>query len=108
MTINATGTWDKAGPYSPGDVITGTISGDDVHTVTTIVNETFGPVIVPVKAEDSDTATVTFDAKTVAVPVTTTTKDSVVIDTSVPIVDNGPNPKKWVVSANKLSITATA
>lgn len=107
MTFNVVATWDKTN-YAPGDIMTGTISGDDVHTITTIVDETVGPVIVPVKSEDGDTWSVTLDSKTIPVPHTTTTHDSVVIDTSVPIVDNGPNPLHWVVSANKLSITATA
>jgi hypothetical protein len=101
--FSVTGAWDKAS-YMAGQTITGTISGGDVLTTTTTAN--VGPVTVPVVAADGTQSTVSFPV--VPVTVTTTTPESVVIDTTRAIVDNGVPPRVWVVSANKLSITATA
>lgn len=101
--FNVTGAWDKPS-YAAGDTITGTISGGDVQTTTT--SETVGPVTVPIVAADGATSTVEFSPVTVTK--TTATPESVTIDTTRPIVDNGANPRTWVVSANLLSITATA
>lgn len=95
--------WDKTA-YNNGDVITGSISGSDVQTV--VAQSSAGPVVVPLVAADGAKSTITIPS--VPVTVTTVTPESTVIDTSVPIVDNGPNPRQWTVSANKLSITATA
>jgi hypothetical protein len=101
--FSVTAAWDKTS-YNQGDTITGTISGSDVLTTTTTT--TVGPVSVPVVAADGAKFKVSLPA--VPVTVTTTTPESVTIDTTQPIVDSGPTPRTWVVSANKLSITATA
>jgi len=98
-----TAAWNQAS-YVAGQTIVGTISGGDV--LTTTVNVNAGPVTIPVVAADGATSTVTLG--TVPVAVTTTTPESVVIDTSRPIVDSGSPARTWVVSANKLSISATA
>ena len=105
--FSVTAKWDKTS-YNSGDTITGTISGGDVLTTTTTTTTTVGPVTVPVVAADGAKSTVGLPAVPVTVTTTTTTPESVVIDTTVPIIDNGTPPRTWVVSANKLSITATA
>jgi len=106
-TFSVTASFDKAS-YNAGDLITGTITGGDVLTSTTTTQQTVGPVTIPVVAADGAQSTVSVPAVQVAVTSTTSTPESVVIDTTRAIVDNGPNPRNWVVSANKLSITATA
>ena len=95
--------WDKAS-YASGDTVTGTISGQDVQTTTS--ESTVGPLVVPLVSADGAKSTITFPA--VPVTITTVLPESVTIDTSLPIVDNGPNPRTWVVSADKLSISASA
>jgi hypothetical protein len=105
--FNVTATW-SAGSYTTGQTITGTISGGDVLTKTTTTTETVGPVSVPVVAADGAQSTVSLPAVPVTVTATTATPESVVIDTTRPIVDSGATPRTWVVSANGLSITATA
>ena len=101
--FNVTAAWDKTS-YVAGDIITGNISGNDVQT--TVSQQTVGPVAIPVVAADGAQSSVSLPATTVTV--TTTTPQSVTIDTSRPIVDTSATPRTWVVSANKLSITATA
>ena len=105
--FNVTAAWDKAS-YTAGQTITGTISGADVLTSTTSVVENVGPVTIPIVAADGATSTVSVPAVAVTVTSTTTTPESVVIDASRPVVDSGVPPRVWVVSANKLSITAVA
>lgn len=105
--FSVTAAWDKAS-YNSGDVITGTISGNDVLTQTTTTQQVVGPVVIPLVAADGAQSTVTLPAVQVAVTAIASTPESVVIDTSRPIVDSGPNPRNWVASANKLSISATA
>jgi len=106
-TFSVTGSFDKAS-YSPGNTITGTISGGDVLTVTTTTQINVGPVTVPIQAADGAKFQVVFPVVTVSNTVTTSTPESVVIDTTLPIVDNGPSPRAWTVSADKLHITAIA
>jgi hypothetical protein len=98
--FNVVGTWDKAS-YNPGDTITGTISGNDVQTTTTPVQEIVG---VSLLAANGATTTYTFPPVTVNTVVAT--PESVVIDTTQPIVDSSGHT--WQVSPNKLSITRTA
>jgi len=99
-----TASWDKPGGYQAGQTITGTIAGNDVLTTTSVVNA--GPVTVPIVAADGATSTVSLPS--VPVTIITTTPESVVIDTTKPIVDSGTPPRTWVVAANKLSISAAA
>lgn len=63
---------------------------------------------IPIVAADGAQSTVTLPTVQGTVTTTTTSPESVLIDTTRPIVDNGPNPRNWVVSADRLSITATA
>jgi hypothetical protein len=100
-------TWNQVS-YTAGQTITGTISGGDVQTTTTVSTVNAGPVTVPVVAADGVQSTVTFPVVPVSVTTTTTTPESVVIDTTRPIVDSGVPPRVWTVSADKLHITATA
>jgi hypothetical protein len=106
-TFNVTASWDKTS-YTSGQTITGTIAGSDVLTTTTTTTGQAGPVSVPLVAADGATTTANFPAVPVTITTTTTTPESVTIDTTKAIVDNGPTPRTWTVSANKLSITATA
>lgn len=101
--FNVTAAYDKAS-YNTGDTITVTISGGDVLTQT--VSSQVGPLTIPIVAADGATSVVSVP-QTLA-SVTTTTPESVVIDTSKPIVDTSPTPRTWTVASNKLSITATA
>ena len=102
-TFNVTAAYDQQS-YTAGQTITVTISGNDVETQT--LTGQIGPLAIPVVAADGATATVSLPQTTVTV--TTATPESVVIDTTRPIVDTSPTPRTWTVSANKLSITATA
>lgn len=101
--FNVTAAYDKPS-YTGGEIITVTISGNDVFTQT--VTGQVGPITIPVVAADGAQSTVTIGQTTASV--VTSTPESVVIDTSRPIVDTSPTPRVWVVSASKLSITATA
>lgn len=105
--FSVTAAWNQAS-YTTGQTIAGTISGGDVLTSTTTTQATAGPVTVPVVAADGAQSTVSFPAVQVTVTSTAATPESVVIDTTRPIVDNGTPPRTWTVSANLLSITATA
>lgn len=102
-TFNVTGAYDKPS-YNQGDTITVTISGGDVLTQTS--QSQIGPLTVPVVAADGATSTVSLPQTTATI--TTATPESVTIDTTRPVVDTSPTPRTWTVSANKLSITATA
>ncbi len=99
--FNVTGSWDKAS-YNGGDTITGAISGSAVKSTTT--NSTVGPVTVPLVAADGSKTTITFPA--VPAVITTVQSESVVIDTSQPIVDNGPLKLAFTATADKLHMTA--
>lgn len=101
--FNVTAAYDKPS-YVGGDVIKVTISGNDVQTVVT--QSQIGPLDIPLKAADGATTTVHVPAEQATI--TTATPQSVVIDTSQPIVDSSSAPRVWTVSADKLSITATA
>jgi hypothetical protein len=101
--FNVTAAYDQSS-YTSGQTITVTISGNDVETQT--LTGQIGPLTIPVVAADGATATVSLPQTTVTV--TTATPESVVIDTTRPIVDTSPTPRTWTVSSNKLSITAIA
>lgn len=102
-TFNVTASYDKTS-YNQGDTIKVTISGGDV--LTTTVTGQAGPLVIPVVAANGSVSSITLGS--VPVTLTVVTPESVVIDTSKPIVDTSPTPRTWVVSADKLSITATA
>jgi hypothetical protein len=105
--FSVTAAWNQTS-YTAGQTITATISGGDVLTTTTTSAVNVGPITIPVIAADGAQSTVTLPAVPVTVTNTVATPESVVIDTSRAIVDSGTPPRTWVVSANKLSITATA
>ena len=101
--FNVTASYDKPS-YTQGQTITVTIAGGDVQTVTT--QSQIGPLTIPLLAADGATSTISVPAEQATV--TTTTPESVVIDTTKPIVDTSPTPRTWTVAANKLSISAIA
>lgn len=105
--FSVTAAWNQAS-YTTGQTMTATISGNDVLTQTTTTQTTVGPITVPIVAANGAQSTVSLPAVPVTVTTTATTPESVVIDTTRPIVDNGATPRKWVVAANGLSISATA
>lgn len=102
-TFNVVANYDKPS-YVGGQVITINISGNDV--VTNIVTSQIGPLTIPIIANNGVKTTIT--APAIQATVTTVSNSSVVIDTSLPIVDSSPSPRVWSVSANKLSLTAVA
>jgi hypothetical protein len=101
--FNVVGTYN-ATSYVAGQTITVTISGNDVLSTTTVGQ--IGPIGIPLVAADNATSVLNIPLTTVSV--VTSTPESVVIDTTKPIVDTSPTPRTWVVAANKLSISATA
>ena len=101
--FNVTANYDQSS-YTGGQTITVTISGGDVQSVVT--QSQIGPITIPLVAQDGAKTTINVPAEQATV--TTVTPESVVIDTTQPIVDTSPTPRTWTVSANKLSITATA
>lgn len=101
--FNVVGAYDKAS-YLQGDTITVTISGNDVLTQQS--QSQVGPVTIPIVAADGAQSTITMPAEMATL--TSVTPESVVIDTTRPIVDTSPMPRIWAVSTNKLSISATA
>jgi hypothetical protein len=106
-TFNVTASW-SAGSYTAGQTITGTISGSASATTTTTTTANAGPVTIPVVSADGSQSAVTIAAVPVTTTTTSTTTEAVVIDTTRAIVDSGSPARAWTVSANKLSITATA
>ena len=102
-TWNVSAAYDKPS-YVGGDTIKVTISGNDVLTTTT--TSQIGPLTIPLVAADGAKTTINVPAEQATV--TVTTPESVTIDTSVAIVDTSPTPRVWTISADKLSITATA
>lgn len=102
--FNVTGAWDKPAGYVGGDKMTGKISGGAVKTVVTQVMA--GPIVIPLIDAAGDKSTLTMPA--VPMTITTTLPESVTIDTSLPIVDNGPKPLVWTVGTDKLTFSATA
>lgn len=109
-TFNVTAAWSQPS-YTAGQTMTGTISGTNTHTTDgTTTHQTAGPVVIPVSATPSGAqTTVTLAGVDVATTTPgTTTTEQVLIDTTRPIVDNGPNPRTWTVSADRKSITAVA
>src|SRR6266404_5132330 len=101
--FSVTAAYDKPS-YNKGDTITVTISGNDI--LTTITTVQIGPLTIPVVAADGAVSTVTLP-QTIATQ-TVATPESVVIDTTTPIVDTSPTPHIWIVSANKLSASTIA
>jgi len=104
-TFNVTAAWNQES-YATGQTAIVTISGEDVVTQTATLETTIGPLTIPVIASDGATSDVIVAAIKALVVTTTATSESVVIDTSRPIVDSGSNPRVWQVSADKLSISA--
>jgi hypothetical protein len=102
--FNVTASYDKPS-YVGGDTITITISGDDVVTETT--QSMIGPLVIPL-VNPSNGSTSIINVPSEIATVTTTTSESVVIDTSQPIVDSSATPRVWTVSGNKLFITSIA
>jgi len=102
--FNVTAAFDKPAGYNAGDTMKCSISGSDVSTVTTIVKA--GPITIPLVAADGAKSSVTVPA--VNVTITAATPQSVVIDPSAPVIDNGTPPRTWVRSADGLSVSAVA
>lgn len=109
-TFNVQASWDKAS-YTAGETITGTLSGTNHHVEdASTVQVTVGPVDVPVVTSPTG-ALGTAHFPSLTFPVTTPGAESdepVLIDTSRSVVDSGPNPRVWVVSADRRSISAVA
>jgi len=101
FNVTATPSWDPATPVDPGTVLTVTIAGDDVHTVTETQQLT---VTLTIAVADD---LVTTETLTVPLPVakTTSTHESVVIAT---VTDDDPTTRAWTVDPGGLSATATA
>jgi len=102
--FNVTAEYDQPS-YIGGETIKVTISGEDVVTETQ--DSQIGPLTIPIINP------VTGAKTTISVPVehatiTVTTEESVIIDVSEPIVDDSPQPRTWVVSNDKLSISSVA
>ena len=102
--FNVTAAFDKPNGYNAGDKMTCAISGAAVQTTTTTAQA--GPLTIPLLAADGSKSTIQVPA--VPVTVTKATPESVVIDPSVAIVDNGVPPRVWVRSADGLSVSAVA
>lgn len=105
--FNVTAAWSAAS-YKTGDNMVATISGADVLTQTTISTQNVGPVTVPIVAADGAKSTVVLPAVPVTVTTTVTLPESVVIDHTLPIVDSGPSPRTWTISADGRSINGKA
>lgn len=105
--FSVTAAWNQPS-YTTGQPMTATISGNDVLTSTATTQTTVGPITVPIVAANGAQSTVLLPAVPVTVTTTTTLPESVVIDPSRPIVDNGPKPRAWTISADGRSITGTA
>lgn len=101
--FNVTGAYDRPS-YQGGDTIRITISGEDVVTETS--QSQIGPIVIPIMAAGGAQETITMPAQQATI--TTVSHLSVTIDPSRPIVDSSPAPRIWTISADKLSITATA
>ena len=96
--FNVTGAYDKPAGYNKGDLITLGISGGDVQTVTT--QETVGPVVLHLKAQDGATTDLTTAATTVTN--VTTSPESVIIEGYT---DTNPNPRVWTIAADGIHVT---
>lgn len=101
--FNVTASYDKAS-YTQGQTITVTIAGNDVLTVGS--TSQVGPLTIPLVAADGATSSIVMPAEQATI--TTVTPESVIIDTTKPIIDTSPTPRVWAVAANKLSISAIA
>ena len=104
-TFNVVATWSQ-NSYSTGETAVATISGDAVVTQTVTITSTLGPITLPIVAADGAQSEVVVPAVDHQVVTTNVSSESVTIDVTRPIVDSGPNPLTWVVSADKLSISA--
>lgn len=108
--FNVQASWDKAS-YNAGETITGAISGTNYHVGDpSLSHQTVGPVDIPLVAAPSGaTSVVSLPATDVTVTTPGPESDEpVLIDTSRSVVDTSPNPRAWVVSADRKSITAVA
>lgn len=104
--FNVTAAWDKAS-YATGDTPRATISGSAVATTTTTSQVMLGPITIPIVDANQQPGTVQLAAVPAMLSQIVATPESVTIDPSRPIVDNGPNPLVWTVGADKLSIVAS-
>jgi hypothetical protein len=102
--FNVTAAYDKPS-YVGGDTIKVTISGDDV--VTSVATVQIGPLAIQV-INPSDGVTQIINAPAEQATITTVAHNSVIIDTSVPIIDSSTAPRVWTPSTDKLSITSVA
>jgi hypothetical protein len=105
--FNVTAAWNAAS-YTPGQTMVAAISGGDVQSTNTSTTTTVGPVSIPIVAADGAKSTVSAPAVQITTTSQVATPESVVIDTTVPIVDNSPTPHVWTVAPNLLSISAVA
>ena len=106
-TFNVTGSFD-ANTYTVGQTMTITISGVDVVTTTNTVTTNVGPVTIPLVANDGATSTISVGPVTATSTIVVAANDSVVIDTTQPIVDASSNTRVWTVSNTGISCSATA
>jgi len=105
MANTVTATWNKSS-FTAGETMTGTVSGTIDETTTTVVQQTVGPVTVPLVVAGGDPVVAEFPAVQVAVPTTTTVARPAMIDTA--LFNPNQGGRTWAVSADKLRITAVA
>ncbi|WP_024516839.1 hypothetical protein [Bradyrhizobium sp. Tv2a-2] len=101
-TWNVTAAYDKSS-YNAGDVMTVTISGNDVLTTTTTTQQQSGALTLTLTASDGSTTTITIPATTVTSTHTTSTPESVTVTGFSD--DSG---RVWTIAPSGLSISATA
>lgn len=106
-TFNVTASYSKAS-YIAGETIAATITGTNTHSDIVATRETVGPMTIPVVSDSGAKSTVSIPAVEVTRTSGATVEEAVFIDTSRAVVDSGPTPRMWVVSADRKSITATA
>jgi hypothetical protein len=99
-TFNVTAAYNQPS-YTQGQTIVATISGGDV--LTQQVPGTAGPLALTVTAADG--ATTVVNLASVPVTLTTSTPESVKI---TGVQDTSATPRTWTISANGLSVSATA
>lgn len=106
-TFNVTAAWGKPA-YVAGETITGTISGENVHTSDpTVTHEAVGPVTIPYVAASGAQSTISLPA----VDVTRTTAGTVVhepVSIDVSLFATNQGGRVWTVAADRKSISAVA
>lgn len=106
-TFNVSAAYNKAS-YAAGETIAATIAGTNTHTDMVTTRETVGPVTVPVVSDSGAKSTISIPAVEVTRTSGATVDEEVFIDTTRAVMDTGPTPRAWVVSADRKTITATA